>query len=655
MSITFATSFADIGKIAAAFVNINGICGATSQVYAYLFTVTAVTTAPTVGATYTNNGITYTVIATVAATGTMVAMVGTGPPTTTGTLTKTSGTGDATLTFSANVPHPNWIAANVSAVTTSPVGGASAAVYTNNSITYTVIATVSGTGTTISLYGNGVPTQSATLTKVSGTGDATLTVTSITGSYLNWNAVTGAQTSYSGPAVKCQGLMVSDILTRLEGAGLTSLIPYNSWQQTIVGIDTQLSSQKQALQALAQQVLILRVNNDVKQQDSTSFTQAIVEWIRQMQVGSSTVQSATVSASTSAGSNNTGTATVYASLIDLNGLTLEYSFAESIVLKCIEDRFTGATAGSETLSIISPYEVADQLSYLWPNGSGLNTTTVVNDPTQGYGSGGNLIGGGASTVGAFKAWTVAVPNGWVVVTDAANISDGTSNNYSGTAHCLALTGNTGGTNLNTQLYQAFANGGITSGSTVELLPQTVYQLYAKVKADVVPAAGAVQFSLVDGSNVVVTNNAGAANTITSTISSFGSTAYQTVTGTFQTPSVMPTNIRLSVKVSTKITTGSIVYIDFACLSQPSAQGNGYGGEYAGGPYIGVYRGSTDIINYASNTVGDRWTVAVANNYGGSSATILSFNMLFNQLFGMNDLGYILPTSSTPSISDALIS
>lgn len=52
----------------------------------------------TVGATYTNNGITYTAYETVASS-TLVVMRGSGPPSTTGTLTKASGTGDATLTF----------------------------------------------------------------------------------------------------------------------------------------------------------------------------------------------------------------------------------------------------------------------------------------------------------------------------------------------------------------------------------------------------------------------------------------------------------------------------------------------------------------------------------------------------------------------------
>ncbi len=54
----------------------------------------------TVGATYTNNSVTFTVYSTVASQ-TKVFLSGNGAPTSSGTLTKASGTGDATLTFSS--------------------------------------------------------------------------------------------------------------------------------------------------------------------------------------------------------------------------------------------------------------------------------------------------------------------------------------------------------------------------------------------------------------------------------------------------------------------------------------------------------------------------------------------------------------------------
>ena len=85
-------------------------------VVTYSFTVTSANA--TVGATYTNNGVTFTVTSTIVAQTTLVATSSTGAPTTTGTLTKASGTGDATITFSANTnttstwPFTSGVAAN---------------------------------------------------------------------------------------------------------------------------------------------------------------------------------------------------------------------------------------------------------------------------------------------------------------------------------------------------------------------------------------------------------------------------------------------------------------------------------------------------------------------------------------------------------------
>lgn len=72
----------------------------------YKFQILSPTIAPTSGATYTNNGVTYTCTLTV--TGLLFVATGSGAPTSSGTLTKTSGTGDATLTFVA-VRAPTYL------------------------------------------------------------------------------------------------------------------------------------------------------------------------------------------------------------------------------------------------------------------------------------------------------------------------------------------------------------------------------------------------------------------------------------------------------------------------------------------------------------------------------------------------------------------
>ena len=72
---------------------------ATGTASGYMFTCTSANA--TVGATYTNNGHTYTVLQTLAS-GTQLFCSGASAPTSSGTLTKATGTGDSTITFSAN-------------------------------------------------------------------------------------------------------------------------------------------------------------------------------------------------------------------------------------------------------------------------------------------------------------------------------------------------------------------------------------------------------------------------------------------------------------------------------------------------------------------------------------------------------------------------
>lgn len=70
--------------------------GHSSQIYSF----TVVSANATLGATYTNNGVTFTVKATISS-GAVLTASGGGAPLSSGTLTKTGGTGDATIAFSA--------------------------------------------------------------------------------------------------------------------------------------------------------------------------------------------------------------------------------------------------------------------------------------------------------------------------------------------------------------------------------------------------------------------------------------------------------------------------------------------------------------------------------------------------------------------------
>jgi hypothetical protein len=86
----------------------------------YVFQVTSANA--TVGATYTNNGQTFTVVSTIAG-GTTLTCTGTGSPASSGNLTKTSGTGDNPISFSSWFLTTGPGATTVSAVSSSQIAG----------------------------------------------------------------------------------------------------------------------------------------------------------------------------------------------------------------------------------------------------------------------------------------------------------------------------------------------------------------------------------------------------------------------------------------------------------------------------------------------------------------------------------------------------
>lgn len=112
-----------------------------TPVTGYLFSISGVTTAPLVGATYTNNSVTYTVIGTTN-TKTLLWATCSGAQTFSGTtLTKVTGTGDSTITFVNTGTSTAWVPQTLGTYTTP--GGA-------NWLKITVIGAGGGGGGTAS-------------------------------------------------------------------------------------------------------------------------------------------------------------------------------------------------------------------------------------------------------------------------------------------------------------------------------------------------------------------------------------------------------------------------------------------------------------------------------------------------------------------------
>lgn len=141
----------------------------------------------TIGATYTNNGITYTVTDTVIGVD-LIRLTGNGDPTVTGTLTKSAGTGDATLVFTSSMKPVGLIGEGVGA----GAGGGGGA---NNTLS------TSGTATTFG---------SSLITIPGGTGSAT-------GSVSNTGGAGGSLPTTNSPAIKIILLIGSTGNTGMNG------------------------------------------------------------------------------------------------------------------------------------------------------------------------------------------------------------------------------------------------------------------------------------------------------------------------------------------------------------------------------------------------------------------------------------------------------
>jgi len=189
----------------------------------YGFTVSAANA--TAGATYTNNGAIFKVVATISG-GTSLNATGTGGPLASGTLTKSGGTGDATITFSAvatsvafsKTYNSTWTWGGSTTFTVTAANATAGATYTDSitSATFTVVTTISG-GTSLVTTGTGAPSKSGTLNKASGTGDATITFSAVA------NGINNAAVG---------GVTAQNLCLNMNGGGVWRLPTQNELMQT---------------------------------------------------------------------------------------------------------------------------------------------------------------------------------------------------------------------------------------------------------------------------------------------------------------------------------------------------------------------------------------------------------------------------------------
>jgi hypothetical protein len=405
----------------------------------------------------------------------------------------------------------------------------------------------------------------------------------------------------------------------------------------IDGLDPALlSSQTSAgaymgfLQTVAQNTLTTMVSDDRPQNSSTDINSALVYLINQMKADSQSVLAMTVGVSASANSGNTGNGVCVSTSLGPTGAANEDQVPEKITINCTADSSTNSgLAGNESFTALGAYSV-NSFSWLYPVGSGGITSLSAINASQ------NVTQGTLLNNGDFETWTVAnVPDGFVidVGTAGTTVKKSTAQHYTGAAS-LNIVGN--GSELTT-VSQTF---NLSSGTTGILAPLSLYAVNCWVKMDTTPAAGILRIALVDGTNTVINDQDGNANSFTLALTGLG-TSFTALNGAFRTPQILPSTVKLQLKLTTALTSARNLYVDRLGLGLMSTL-------YAGGPSFAVFSGSTNF--YAPDGF-----LATATNSFGAAATQSTFQWGFDRILGMKNFGLLLPSSGSPTINDSLIS
>lgn len=386
------------------------------------------------------------------------------------------------------------------------------------------------------------------------------------------------------------------------------------------------------IKTMAENTLITMAHDDTPLLQKT-VPYAMDELIRQMDSSSDTVKANTPAiAAASAASGNVGNLVVIGSIIGPNGKNREYVFQETITGLVTNDKLSGGTARSEPLSFSGVAAESDRMNYLWPKGSGLSGKQITVCDNKIDATGVNLL-----TNSDFENWTSTNNlDNFVAATGVFGTDILRSTTVREGTYALSFLGD--GATLSA-VSQEFNT---STGTTAKLSPFKVYAFSAWCRVDVTPAAGVLAFSLVDSAGTVLNDDAGTANTITKDLTTV-STTYVNVTGFFRTKTSFDNTTvhKLRVKLTTALSNTRTVYIDDMMLREAVEL-------YTGGPYIGVFAGTTDVLK------NDKWTLAVTNDMNADTGGG-HFQTWFERLFGMRTLvkpngqtGFQLPSNSAGS-------
>lgn len=405
----------------------------------------------------------------------------------------------------------------------------------------------------------------------------------------------------------------------------------SSYISLLNGVPGGIPGTIQDIAALTINRMVFRDNPKIAQNlESVNLYDSLTEVIKQMKAQGASVLAQTITA-TPTTFTGTGNGVINASAKrPFDGLTLENAFAENLLFTVSSDSYSGtANAGNESVTVTG-VGATGLFNFDWPLGSNTSNTIRAIDGEVDTGSGNILTNSG------FESWTNNVPDNWelVVGTAGTNIEKESSIVFGGSA-ALKMNGDAGGTL--TQIRQKFAT---SAGTTEELSYQTQYSVCLFIRRDGNPPHGELTVELTDGNGTVVQDNAGVNNSFTCNLTTL-TTVFTAFKGVFRTPTIMPSEMYIRIRVSNALHNNKSIYIDKMSLGEMTQL-------YASGPFVAVHSGAVPFA------IDDFATCQITNSRG-AGGTLNTFQTLMAELVpSMFSNELLLPSSAIPSISDTLI-
>lgn len=592
----------------------------------YIFTITSGNA--TVGATYTNNAQTFTVVNTIAAQ-VLLVCTGTGAPTASGTLTKSGGTGDATITFSAF--QLTTASGNLSIATVS--SGQLAGTYS--------LSLVSSAAT---VAGDMLISQAYTI-------DSEDQAKMITGKFYYKVQSGAANTNFSGTSANSYSVYIYDVfnaawiqpagvygMTQNSGVGYCTFVwqtPINmtSFQVAIVFPNATTGASTLYFDDFVSGPQTSPVG--VPASDLTSYAYTLFGTTTNPTPGTTTVNKASwardadsmvlqfqfkQTAAGSAGSGNYLIPLPAGYNIDTSKCAIDTSgFGSAIGVGQVQ--FTGSSGSSAYVVAYS----ATQLAILYDGGTGSQSASF-------WGSG----AGPLSTAAVNVSFTARVPIlGWSsnvqmsadtdtrVVAFCANLTRAGS-----TISCSDLAGATANVIFNASAVDFDTHAGYTAATGVYTVPVAgIYEMNIYVE---VSGSGGSQLGIQFWKNGVTTNNIGSDFRGSATI---GGVA----TGLINCKAGDTLSTRITTNVTTPVFGGNgSPYLTIKRLCGPSvvaatesvnfsALGGVPGGTITGSDSITIYGGVVRDSHNAYNTGTGIYTVPVSGMYRVSAQTYMTFS------------------------------